>query len=63
MYRPQMDPGVPWQTSLRLAACLESATVTVELIKDGDHRLSRDEDLRRITAAVDRALAQAGGDG
>ena len=48
MYRPQMDPGVPWQTSLRLAACLESAAVTVELIEGGDHR---------------RALAQAGGDG
>ena len=59
----QMDPGVPWQTSLRLAACLESAAVTVELIEDGDHRLSRDEDLRRITAAVDRVLEQAGGDG
>ena len=40
------NPGVPWQTSLRLAACLESAAVTVELIEDGDHRLSRDEDLR-----------------
>ena len=46
-----------------LAACLESAAVTVELIKDGDHRLSRDEDLRRIAAAVDRVLEQAGGDG
>jgi pimeloyl-ACP methyl ester carboxylesterase len=52
----QMDPDVPWQTSLRLAACLESAAVTVELVKDGDHRLSRDEDLRRIAAALDRVL-------
>ena len=59
----QMDPDVPWQTSLRLAACLESTAVTVELIKDGDHRLSRDEDLRRIAAAVDRVLEQAGGNG
>ena len=59
----QMDPDVPWQTSLRLATCLESTAVTVELIKDGDHRLSRDEDLRRIAAAVDRVLEQAGGDG
>ena len=54
----QQDPDVPWQTSLRLAACLESAAVTVELVKDGDHRLSRDEDLRRIAAAVDRVLDQ-----
>ena len=63
MYRPQLNPGVPWQTSLRLAACLESAAVTVELIEDGDHRPSRDEDLRRMTAAVDRVLDSAGGDG
>ena len=59
----QQDPDVPWQTSLRLAACLESRSVTVELIKDGDHRLSREEDLRRIEAAVDRVLEQAGSDG
>lgn len=54
----QEDPDVPWQTSLRLAAALESTAVTVELIKDGDHRLSREEDLRRIAAALDRVLAQ-----
>ena len=55
----QQDPDVPWQTSLRLAACLESGAVTVELIKDGDHRLSREEDLRRIEAALDRVIEQA----
>jgi pimeloyl-ACP methyl ester carboxylesterase len=55
----QQDLDVPWRTSLRLAACLESPAVTVELVKDGDHRLSREEDLRRIAAAVDRVLEQA----
>jgi pimeloyl-ACP methyl ester carboxylesterase len=55
----QKDPDVPWQTSLRLAAALESPAVTVELVKDGDHRLSRDEDLRRLAAALDRVLEQA----
>ena len=59
----QQDPDVPWRTSLRLAACLESGAVTVELIKDGDHRLSCEEDLRRIAAALDRVLAQVSGDG
>jgi pimeloyl-ACP methyl ester carboxylesterase len=59
----QMDPDVPWQTSLRLAACLESAAVTVELVKDGGHRLSREEDLRRIAAALDRVLEQVDGHG
>ena len=59
----QRDPDVPWQTALRLAAAITGGGVTVELIKDGDHRLSREEDLRRIAAAVDRVLEQTGGDG
>ncbi len=57
----QMDPDVPWQTSLRLAACLESAAVTVELVKDGDHRLSREDDLRRIAAATGPGPGAGGG--
>jgi pimeloyl-ACP methyl ester carboxylesterase len=48
----QEDPDVPWLTSLRLAARLESPAVTVELVKDGDHRLSRPEDIDRLIAAV-----------
>lgn len=55
----QQDLDVPWQTVLRLAAQLESGGVTVELVKEGDHRLSRDVDLRRLTAAVDRVLSLA----
>lgn len=56
----QVDPDVPWETALRLAARLVSPAVTVELIKDGDHRLSRDADLRRLGAAVDRVASLAG---
>jgi pimeloyl-ACP methyl ester carboxylesterase len=56
----QQDPDVPWTTSLDLAARLESGRVTVELVKDGDHRLSRDGDLRRLAAALVRVLEQAG---
>ena len=55
----QQDPDVPWETSLRLAGRLESRAVSVELVKDGDHRLSRDVDLRRIAAAVDRVTSLA----
>ncbi len=47
------DEDVPWRTALRIAEKVESEHVVVELIKDGDHRLSRDEDLARLTAAVD----------
>ncbi|HMR32176.1 MAG TPA: alpha/beta hydrolase [Geminicoccaceae bacterium] len=55
----QLDPDVSWTTALRLAARLESPAVTVELVGDGDHRLSRELDLRRISAAVDRLVSLA----
>jgi pimeloyl-ACP methyl ester carboxylesterase len=48
-----VDPDVPWTTSARVAERLTSADVTVTLIKDGDHRLSRDQDLQRIFAAIE----------
>ncbi|WP_027133995.1 alpha/beta fold hydrolase [Geminicoccus roseus] len=57
----QEDPDVPWMTAVNLAANLASPAVTVELVKDGDHRLSRPEDLRRIAAACERVLAQVEG--
>lgn len=52
------DPDIGWDRSARLAAALTSRAVTLELVEDGDHRLSRPEDLRRITAAVERVLGQ-----
>ena len=53
------DEDVPWRTALRIAELVESERVVVELVKDGDHRLSRDQDLARLTAAVE-AVARAG---
>jgi pimeloyl-ACP methyl ester carboxylesterase len=50
----QRDPDVPWQTALRLAERLQSEDVTIELVKAGDHRLSTEADLARITAALER---------
>ncbi|MDD9991707.1 MAG: alpha/beta hydrolase [Rhodospirillales bacterium] len=47
------DEDVPWRTALQIAETVESERVTVELVKDGDHRLSRDDDLARLYAAVD----------
>lgn len=54
----QEDPDVPWEISLRLAESLRSADVQVTLIKDGDHRLSRDADI----ALLLRTLAALTGD-
>ncbi len=55
----ECDPDVPWDISLRLSTDLRSSNVQVTLIKDGDHRLSRDEDvallLRTVAALADRA--------
>ena len=47
------DEDVPWRTALTIAELVESRRVVVELVKDGDHRLSRDQDIARLCAAVD----------
>lgn len=52
------DPDVPYQTSLRLMERLTGTEAVVELIEDGDHRLSRPQDLTRLFAAVDAMAAR-----
>jgi pimeloyl-ACP methyl ester carboxylesterase len=46
------DPDVPWQHALRLAHRLPATDVVLTMIQDGDHRLSRPQDIARIIAAV-----------
>jgi pimeloyl-ACP methyl ester carboxylesterase len=46
------DPDVPWRHALELAQGLKSQDVVFHLIKDGDHRLSRPQDIARLVAAV-----------
>ncbi len=53
------DPDVPWKHALRLAEALAGDDVRIHLIKDGDHRLSRPEDLALLTRTVESLLAQA----
>jgi pimeloyl-ACP methyl ester carboxylesterase len=50
------DISVPWQTSLALAQHLASRDVLLILVKDGDHRLSRDADLERFGQVLDELL-------
>jgi pimeloyl-ACP methyl ester carboxylesterase len=52
----QADTDVPWRNSLLLAERLRSADVQTILIKDGDHRLSRDEDIALLIRTVDGLL-------
>ncbi len=54
------DAEVPWTTSARLAERLLSDDVRTILIKDGDHRLSRERDIDRLLRVVDRLAAETG---
>ncbi|HEY7384083.1 MAG TPA: alpha/beta hydrolase [Beijerinckiaceae bacterium] len=47
------DPDVPWRHALDLVEHLPGDSVSLTLVNDGDHRLSRDEDLERLLAAVE----------
>ena len=51
------DVTVPWQRSLSLAERLDSRDVVVTLVKDGDHRLSREADLARLGRTLDALLS------
>jgi pimeloyl-ACP methyl ester carboxylesterase len=51
------DESVPWQQSQKLAERLAGGDVTLMLIKDGDHRLSRDRDLTRLAATLEELSA------
>jgi pimeloyl-ACP methyl ester carboxylesterase len=46
------DPDVPWQHAFALAHRLPSDDVVLTVIQDGDHRLSRPQDIARMIAAV-----------
>jgi len=44
---------VPWLHALELANAIRGEDVVFTLIKDGDHRLSRPQDIERLVAAID----------
>ncbi|MFZ2069714.1 MAG: alpha/beta hydrolase [Xanthobacteraceae bacterium] len=46
------DPDVPWKHAVELTSRLACDDVVLTLVKDGDHRLSRPEDVERLIAAV-----------
>lgn len=54
-----LDTDVPWELSLRIAAALRSDDVQVTLIKDGDHRLSREGDIALLLRSVAALLEEA----
>ncbi|MCC6778475.1 MAG: alpha/beta hydrolase [Hyphomicrobiales bacterium] len=46
------DPDVPWQHAIELTSRCARDDVVLTLVKDGDHRLSRPEDIERLLAAI-----------
>jgi hypothetical protein len=51
------DPDVPWRHALELAQALKGEDVIFSLIKDGDHRLSRPQDIARLLAVLDEVAS------
>jgi pimeloyl-ACP methyl ester carboxylesterase len=50
------DASVPWEISPKIASVLTAADVRVTLIKGGDHRLSRDQDLDLLRGTLGELL-------
>jgi pimeloyl-ACP methyl ester carboxylesterase len=46
------DPDVPWRHAFALVHRLPADDVVLTMIQDGDHRLSRPQDIARLLAAV-----------
>jgi pimeloyl-ACP methyl ester carboxylesterase len=52
------DTSVDWHTALKLADALDSPDTQITLIKDGDHRLSRPQDLALLTRTLDALIGE-----
>lgn len=55
------DPDVPYEHALKLVSCLPADDVTLSLIPDGDHRLSRPQDLQLLVGTLEEMMARIGG--
>jgi pimeloyl-ACP methyl ester carboxylesterase len=55
------DPDVPWQHALELANQIKGEDVVFTLVRDGDHRLSRPQDIERLLGAVEEACGLCDG--
>ena len=51
------DPDVPWQHANRLVSTLTSEQLIFSLIKDGDHRLSRPQDISLLKKTVGQVVS------
>jgi pimeloyl-ACP methyl ester carboxylesterase len=50
------DADVPWEHALKLVGLLAGADVRLTLVKDAEHRLSRDQDLALLLATIEEFM-------
>ena len=51
------DQDVPWSHATKLMERLAFDDAVLTLVRDGDHRLSRPEDIERLIGAVEGMVA------
>lgn len=56
----KMDPDVPWTHALKVQEKIVSPDCDFHLIKDGEHRLSRPEDIARLLIELDMLVGKLG---
>lgn len=54
LFQGKLDEDVPWKTAETIKNAIAGGHVDITLIEDGDHRLSRDQDL----ALIDEKIAE-----
>ncbi|PCI54930.1 MAG: alpha/beta hydrolase [Alphaproteobacteria bacterium] len=48
----KLDADVPWEKALKIQKCFQGPAAHIEFVEDGDHRLSRDQDLALINTHI-----------
>lgn len=57
----KLDRDVPWETAIAIGQHLASTDVQITWVEDGDHRLSRPEDIALLTGVLGKLLGQDSG--
>ena len=60
MIHGMADDVVSYQTSVKVAEKVSSTDVVLQLVKDGDHRLSSERDLNYLEKLLDETLDVGG---
>ncbi len=48
----KMDADVPWKKTLKIQKCFKNSNIEIVFVDDGDHRLSRPQDLKLIYSSI-----------